>query len=58
MDFRMREVIVPLCSALMRLLKYYIRPRGTQYEKVVELLWQRRAAKSIRGLKDLPYEES
>ena len=54
----MREVIVPLCSALMRLLKYYIRPRGTQYEKVVELLWQRRAAKSIRGLKDLPYEES
>ena len=54
-----REAIVPLCSALVSHVQYYIQAWGPQYRKDVELLeWvQRRATKMIRGLKHLSYEE-
>ena len=54
-----REAIVPLCSALVSHVQYYIQAWGPQYRKDVELLeWvQRRATKTIRGLERLSYEE-
>ena len=57
---RLRELILPLCTALVRLhLDQYVQFWGTQYKKDIELLgWiQRRATKIIRGLEHLPYED-
>ena len=58
---RLRELILPLCTALVRLhLDQYVQFWGTQYKKDIELLgWiQRRATKIIRGLEHLPYEDN
>ncbi|GAB0209249.1 mitochondrial enolase superfamily member 1 [Grus japonensis] len=52
---RLREVILPLCSALVRLhLEYCIQLWGPQHKKDMDL---RRATKLIRGLGHLSYED-
>ena len=60
MTSRSREVILPLCSDLMRShLKYRIQFWSPQHKKNMNLLEQvqRKATKMIRGLEHLPYED-
>ncbi|KAJ7415950.1 hypothetical protein BTVI_36882 [Pitangus sulphuratus] len=57
---RLREMILPLYSALEKLhLEYCIQLWGSQHRKDRDLLEQvqRRAAKRIRGMEHLSYEE-
>ncbi|GAB0182003.1 hypothetical protein GRJ2_000665600 [Grus japonensis] len=57
---RSREVILPLCSALLRPhLEYCIQLWGAQYKRDMELLErvQRRATKLIGGMEHLCYQD-
>ncbi|PKU46120.1 hypothetical protein llap_3617 [Limosa lapponica baueri] len=57
---RLREVVVPFYSALMRaLMQYCIQLRGPQYKKDMDLVERvcRRVTKMIRGLEHLSYED-
>ncbi|KFQ28163.1 hypothetical protein N331_08641, partial [Merops nubicus] len=57
---RWREVILPLCSALLRLLlEYCIQFWSPHYKRDVDLLErvQRRATRMIRGLEQLSHED-
>jgi len=58
---RLREVILPLYSSLMRShLEYCVQPWSSQGEKVTELVEhvQRKATKMFRGLKTSPVRTS
>jgi len=57
---RAREVILPLCFALMKPpLECYIQMWSPQYRRDVDLLEciQRRATKMIQGIEYLPYKD-
>ena len=60
MASRVREVILPLCSVLVRPhLEYCTQMWSPQYRRDMELLEciQRRATKMIQGMEHLSYED-